>query len=120
MAHQTVAHALMNYQVLQFGRRNYENADMDPKGYLMRFSEREVIKCCNPHISSAGDAGAVTLSLSESNLYLVISKGDYIQGQKLTGLPDFDFLLGDGSLGMLGSRDTMHLCHCGLLKASLR
>ena len=46
-------------------------------------------------IYTSGDAAAITMSSSESNIYMVISKGRYMQGYKLAGWTGFTITICD-------------------------
>jgi len=73
----TLAHAQMNHHVAKFGHWNQQNADIFQNWYTICFSLRYVFKNWTLPINSSADAWAVTMSLSESKIYIVIGSRPY-------------------------------------------
>jgi hypothetical protein len=61
-------------------------------------------------IYSSGNAGAVTMSLPESDFYNVISLGRLMQGYMVTDPKGFASSIGNKSATKSGMRDAMHWC----------
>jgi len=80
MVRTTLAHAQMNYHVSQFGHWNQDIADMEQNMNTNCFSHLYTVKNFNFPIYSSADPGAVTISLSHSDFYMVISLGGNMQG----------------------------------------
>jgi len=109
----------MNYHVSQFGHWDQVKADTEQNRYRYFISNWYIATNANLHIHSSGDAGAVTMSLSESDFYMVISFGRDMQGLKLTGSTCLDCWIFDQSGIGAGGRDGTHLCVCGFCEPSL-
>lgn len=75
MALTTLAHTLTNDWVSQFGHCNPEIADMFQNRYTNSVYHNYVININYLAIYTTSDARAVTMSLSEYNVYMVISWG---------------------------------------------
>jgi len=71
-----------------------------------------VIKINNLAIYSSSEAGAFTISWSNSNLSIVISNGSYMQRSNLTGSIGIEFLTGDEWPTGLGARVTIPWYDC--------
>jgi len=78
-----------------------------------------IVPNANLHIHSSGDAGAVTMSLLESDFYMVISLGCDMQGLKLSRLSCCDCWIGDQSGIRAGGRDRMRSCVHSFCEPSL-
>jgi len=85
MAHPTHAHAQTNCHVLQFGHWNQLMANTYHNRYMNFVSKRYIAETSNLPIYLFHNAGAVILSSFESDSYLEISFGHYVQGYKLAG-----------------------------------
>ena len=75
----TLAHAPMNTCVSQFGYWNYENSDPSQNWYTNFFTVRCDIRKCNLAVYSTGNAGVGTICSSESNFYMLMSRGGNMQ-----------------------------------------
>jgi len=119
MAYPTLAHAPTNYRVSQFGHSNRVKADKLQNGCSHCILNWYIVTNANMRIHSSCDAGAVTMSLTESDFNVVISMGHDMDGLKLTGSTGLDCWICDQSGMWAGRRDGMHSCICGFHEPSL-
>jgi len=110
MTYPTLAHAQTNHHVSQFGHWYEVNADTEQMKYTYWFSTRYIVTNVNLPIHSSGDAGAVTISWSESAFYMVISFRCNLQWLTFTDSGCFDFWMVDEAGAEGGGRDGMHSC----------
>jgi len=73
MAHLTLAHALTNFHISQFGYWNLLKAYMIRIRYTYCFSTRYFVIIQYLAVHSCNKTGDVTISLSESNFWIIIS-----------------------------------------------
>jgi len=78
MAPMTLAHARTNFHVSRFVHWNQQNDDMLQNEYTNCFSRRYVINNSNLCTYCKDDRRVNTMSLSESNSYIVISYGGWM------------------------------------------
>jgi len=71
------------------------------------FSDSYSIKNTDLFIHSPRDTGAVTISSSQSDFYIVISLGRHIQGYTLTGSTGIDVKTGDKLVTVYGESEEM-------------
>jgi len=102
--------------VSQFGHWNLEKADTYQTRYTNYFSLRYDFK--KPLYASA-DAGAVTMSSSGSDFYIVKIRGGYMQGYNLTSPTGFAFRMSGGSGSMAGTGQGEAVFDCGFPQPGL-
>ena len=118
MACTTLAHTLKNSPVSWFGHWNAEKLTwkkVDTNFFYLRY----VIKNTYLAIYSSGDAGAVILSSSESDFYMVNCLGRYMLGEILAGCTGFTFSICDKSGMASGIRDNKWLSASGWSEPTL-
>ena len=76
----TLAHTLTYNPVSQFGHWSSEEADTLQNRFTNCLYSRYIVKNPDLAIYTCSDAGAVTMSPSESDSYMVMSYGRYMQG----------------------------------------
>ena len=83
------------------------------------FSKRNIINHCNLAMSSPSNAGAITISLSESDFYMVNSLYRYALRSNLPSWTHCIFGIGDELGATSGRWDTMYVCDCSLPEPSV-
>jgi len=118
-ARTTLAHTLMNNPCWQFGYWNPETADTYRNRFTNFFQTRYVVTNTNLAVYISGDAGAITMSSSESDFDMVISLGPYMEGKTLMGWTGFAISICDPSGNALGAGGTIWLSAWGSAESSL-
>jgi hypothetical protein len=109
----------MNYHVWQFGYWNKDNVGTLQNRYMNCFSKRSIINYCNLAMSSPSNAGSITISLSESDIYRVNSSSHYVLQSSLPSLTNCMFGIGDKTGATSGRSDAMYVCDCTLPEPSI-
>jgi uncharacterized SAM-dependent methyltransferase len=81
MVRYTLVHAQTNYHVSQFGHYNQDKAVTYQYWYTHFFSQRYDVTNTYLPLYSSTDTEAVTLSLSKSEIYMVITREAICQGK---------------------------------------
>jgi len=87
--------------------------------YKNAFSRRYDIKNTNLPIYFSNYAGAVTISLSESDVYMVLSWRDDMYGHKIMGSSGFTFSIDDESGAVAGARPAIPVSDSGFPEPNL-
>jgi len=119
MARMIFAQVQMNHYVSQFGHGNPQRTNAYQHRYINGFSMWYIVNINNFAFNSSGNAGAITISLYESDFCVVISSECYTHGSMLTASVGFDFIISDKWIAVSCGNHSLPYCEFGFPHGSL-